>query len=171
MAQKKNGYTHAEGFPPVFDGMSEVLVLGSFPSVRSRQVSFYYGNKQNRFWRTLCGFFGESVPESTEEKKAFVLRRHVALWDVVVSCDIVGSSDASICNEQIADIPALLNGGNIRKVLCNGNKAYSIFAEKFPGLIPLAEKLPSTSPANPRFSEEEWHRALAEIFGKEERIP
>ena len=88
------------GFPPVYDTHSEVLILGSFPSVKSREISFYYGNKQNRFWKTVCAFFGEDVPDSVEGKKAFLLRRKIALWDMVTECEIVGSADASIQNAK-----------------------------------------------------------------------
>lgn len=95
------------GFAPVFDGHSRVLILGSFPSVKSRQVEFYYGNRQNRFWRILCSFFGEGVPESVDEKKALLLRCNVALWDMVTECEIEGSSDASIKNYKVADLTKL----------------------------------------------------------------
>ncbi len=76
------------GFAPVYDGNSKVLILGSFPSVKSRRVDFYYGNKQNRFWKTVCGYFGEEVPPTVEEKKDFLARRHIALWDVALECEI-----------------------------------------------------------------------------------
>ncbi len=155
-----------EGFPPVFDGNSRVLILGSFPSVKSRREGFYYGNPQNRFWRTVCAFFGEEPPASVAEKRAFLLRRGVALWDVVSSCEIVGSADASIREEQLADVPSLLTGG-ICAVLCNGATAYSLFCAHFPDFAPMAERLPSTSPANPRFSAEAWNAALGRAFGGE----
>ena len=155
---------YAEGFPPVCDERSRVLILGSFPSVKSRAQSFYYGNPQNRFWRTVCGYFGEAVPDTVEEKRAFLLRRGIALWDVVERCKIVGSQDASISEEEIADIPALLEGSGIRHVLCNGSKAYELFAKHFPKLLSNAQKLPSTSPANPRFSAKAWQAALASVF-------
>ena len=83
------------GFNPVFDKNSRVLILGSFPSVKSRQVEFYYGNKQNRFWRILSGFFGEELPLSTDEKISLLKRQNVALWDIVTQCEIVGSSDVT----------------------------------------------------------------------------
>ncbi len=154
----------AEGFPPVYNGESRLLILGSFPSVMSRGVNFYYGNPQNRFWRTVCGFFGEEVPQETEKKREFLLRRQIALWDVVVSCEIEGSSDAAIRNEIIADLPALLEGSRVERIFCNGSKAYSLLTERFPQLSGAAKKLPSTSPANPRFSERVWHEALSELF-------
>ena len=100
----------------MYDENSVVLILGSFPSVKSRETAFYYGHKQNRFWRTVCGFFGEDVPATVAGKREFLLRRNIALWDVIIECDIVGSSDASIRNEVVADIPSVLEGGKIRAV-------------------------------------------------------
>ena len=151
----------ATGFEPVFDGNSRILVLGSFPSVKSRAEGFYYGNPQNRFWRTVCGFFGEEVPISVTDKRRFLLDHGIALWDVITDCEIVGSADASIRDEIVADIPSVLRGSRITAILCNGTKSYSLLAEKFPELVPMAVKLPSTSPANPRFSKEVWHKELA----------
>ena len=89
------------GFTPVFNEYSKVLILGSFPSVKSREISFYYGNKQNRFWRMICGFFKEEIPESVEDKMSFLLRNGIALWDMVDSCEIEGSADASIKNAKL----------------------------------------------------------------------
>jgi hypoxanthine-DNA glycosylase len=157
-------YAHAAGFPPVYDENSVVLILGSFPSVKSRETAFYYGHKQNRFWRTVCEFFGEDVPATVAGKREFLLRRNIALWDVIIECDIIGSSDASIRNEVVADIPSVLEGGKIRAVLCNGSKSFSLFSERFPQYLPVAKKLSSTSPANPRFSSEEWREALLNLF-------
>ena len=151
-----------EGFEPVFDGNSRVLVLGSFPSVKSRAEGFYYGNPQNRFWRAVCGFFGEELPLTVGEKREFLLRRGIALWDVVESCEIVGSADASISAPALADIPRVAKGD--MPILCNGATAYRLLTENFPELALCAQKLPSTSPANPRFSAEAWERALAGIF-------
>lgn len=153
-----------EGFEPVFDAHSRVLILGSFPSVKSRAEGFYYGNRRNRFWGTLSAFFGEQTPVSVADKRAFVLRNRVALWDVVLSCEIEGSADSSIRNECVADLPDLLQKSNIRAILCNGTLSYRLLEEHFPQLVPLTQKLPSTSPANPRFSRETWFRALKEIF-------
>lgn len=155
---------HAEGFPPVYDSNSRVLILGSFPSVKSRETAFYYGNRQNRFWRTVCGFFGEEVPADNEGKRNFLLRRNIALWDVIIECEIEGSADASIRNEVVADIPSVLGNSGICAVICNGNKAYSLFAERFPQYLSITKKLSSTSPANPRFSAEEWIKTLSELF-------
>ena len=151
------------GFPPVFDKDSRTLILGSFPSVKSREISFYYGNKQNRFWKTVCGVFGEEIPQTTEEKKAFLLRRKIALWDMVVACEIDGSSDASIKNAEIADLSVVLDGANIEKILLNGTLSYNLFLENYKGAIPYA-KMPSTSPANPRYDETVWRNELDGIF-------
>ncbi len=152
------------GFEPVFDKNSKILILGSFPSVKSRQIEFYYGNKQNRFWKMLCGYFGEEIPQSTEEKKAFLYRRNIALWDMVTSCEIEGSADASVKNAEVADLRLVLDHADIRKILLNGTLSYQLFIGRYKDLtIPFA-KMPSTSPANPRFDEKIWWKALNEIF-------
>ena len=153
-----------KGFDPVFDKDSTLLILGSFPSVKSRKEGFYYGNPQNRFWRTVCGYFGEEVPKTIAEKKEFLLRRKIALWDVVTACEIEGSQDSSIRGEEIADIPALLANSNIKRIFCNGGKSFALLEREFPQLLDITQKLPSTSPANPRFSSEVWRRAFDEVF-------
>ena len=99
---------------PVFDKDSKVLILGSFPSVRSREAGFCYGHPQNRFWKVTARVFGDEVPQTTEEKKAFLLRNHIALWDVIGSCDIDGSSDASIRNVTVNDISLILKTADIQ---------------------------------------------------------
>lgn len=162
-----SGLTHASGFEPVYDNNSKVLILGSFPSVKSRAVGFYYGNPQNRFWKMLCGYFGEEIPPDIAGKTAFLLRRKIALWDVVEECDIVGSSDASIRGEAVADVPSLVAGTKAKEILCNGTKSYAVIAERFPQLLPMTKKLPSTSPANPRYDANAWTAALDEVFEKE----
>ena len=153
-----------KGFEPVFDGESRLLILGSFPSVKSRREGFFYGNPQNRFWKTVCGYFGENVPLSVAEKRDFLLRRNLALWDVVTACEIDGSKDDSIRNEQVADIPHILAKSKIKRIFCNGGKSFELLEREFPALVEITQKLPSTSPANPRFSVETWHRALDEVF-------
>ncbi len=153
------------GFPPVFDRESRVLILGSFPSVKSRQIEFYYGNKQNRFWRTVCGFFKEEIPESTQGKIEFLHRSKIALWDMATACEIEGSSDASVKNAELADLELVYSQAKLEKILLNGSLAYTLFLQKYANLdIPYA-RLPSTSPANPRFNKEAWERALGEVFG------
>ena len=112
------------GFSPVFDENSRVLILGSFPSVKSRRVSFYYGNKQNRFWPMLERYFGESAGLDAAQRKAFVLRHGIALWDIVVACTIQGSADASIRDAELADLDEVLRAAPIRRILLNGGTAY-----------------------------------------------
>lgn len=153
------------GFPPVYDGYSRLLILGSFPSVKSRQADFYYGNPQNRFWRVVCSFFGEPVPETTEGKKQFLLRRNIALWDIVAECEIVGSQDSTIKNFKTVNIESLLQNSDIRYIILNGSAAFSIFMRENGDIDIPYVRLPSTSPANTRFDEKEWHNALSGIFG------
>ncbi len=141
-----------------------MLILGSFPSVKSRQVDFYYGNKQNRFWKTLCGFFNEEVPESTEGKREFLHRNHIALWDMAMACEIEGSADASVKNVDIADLSELLSKAKIEKILLNGSLAYRLFVDNYSNVNIPHCKMPSTSPANPRFSKEPWEKELNDVF-------
>ena len=152
------------GFLPVFDGESRILILGSFPSVKSRQIDFYYGNKQNRFWRTVCGFFNEAIPETVDGKKAFLKQYKIALWDVVMSCEIEGSADASIKNAELADIPYVLANSKIEKILLNGTLAYDLFCNAYKDIPVAFVKMPSTSPANPRFNAEIWRTELNDVF-------
>lgn len=152
------------GFEPVYSRDSRVLILGSFPSVKSRQIDFYYGNKQNRFWKTVCGYFSEDVPETVEEKKQFLLRRNIALWDIVTECEIEGSKDDTIKNFKVADLKKVLQNSQICFIILNGNKAFSIFENNYKCISVPYEKLPSTSPANPRFSKEKWFDILSRIF-------
>lgn len=144
------------GFSPFFNGDSRVLILGSFPSVKSRKVDFYYGNPQNRFWKYLSEFFCQPLPQSVEEKKSFLLAHSVALWDIVTECEIRGSSDATIKNYKVADLSQVLNSAHIRRILINGGTAYNIFLKHYGQIqIPFV-KLPSTSPANTRCNKEIW---------------
>lgn len=153
-----------KGFAPVFDENSKLLILGSFPSVKSRRIDFYYGNKQNRFWRVLCDFFKENIPQDVEGKKAFLLRRKIALWDMVISCEIEGSADASVKNAEIANLYEVLDCANIQKILLNGTLAYKLFIKEYASLKIPYVKMPSTSPANPRFKEEIWRKELNDVF-------
>ncbi len=143
-------YTHVvHTFGPVFDAGSEILILGSFPSVKSRENRFYYGHPQNRFWKLLAEIYGGGVPVTIEDKKTFLLRNRIALWDVIASCDIVGSSDSSIRNATGNDMGVILEKAKIRRILANGGKAYELFRRYClrEGQPPIY-KLPSTSPAN-----------------------
>lgn len=148
------------GFDPVFDSNSKILILGSFPSVKSREVGFYYGNARNRFWRIVSSAFGEYAGDTIEDKISFLLRYNIALWDIASSCDIVGSLDSNIRNPIISDVRKLVNSTSIRKILCNGSKSYSLLCRQFPELCVIATKLPSTSPANFKFNADEWFSAL-----------
>lgn len=134
---------------PVYDDHSRILVLGSFPSVKSREQQFFYGHKQNRFWRVLAGIFGCGVPESIPEKKELLLSHGVAVWDVIASCEIKGSSDASIRQVIPNDIGKILRAADIREIYANGSKAFELYRRY---ILPVtgreAVRLPSTSPAN-----------------------
>ncbi len=153
--------------PPVYDKNSEILILGSFPSVKSREAAFFYGHPQNRFWRVTARVFEEEVPVTTEEKKAFLLKNHIAVWDVIQSCDIVGSSDSSIRNVTVNDLNLILNAGNIRTVYVNGKTAlkyYRKYTEPF--INRPAVDLPSTSPANAAWNEDRLYEAWKVIRQK-----
>lgn len=154
------------GFEPVYNSESKLLILGSFPSVKSRQIEFYYGNKQNRFWKTVCSYFGEEVPESTEGKKDFLNRRNIALWDMVTECEIVGSQDATIKNYKTAKLEKVLQNSKINFIILNGVKAYTLFCDGYAGIKIPYVKLSSTSPANVKFSKEEWYAALSRVFAR-----
>jgi hypoxanthine-DNA glycosylase len=152
------------GFPPIFDSESRVLILGSFPSVKSREISFYYGHKQNRFWKMLCGYFQEEIPQTIEEKKEFLYRNKIALWDIATECEVRGSSDASIKNAKIADLQPIFHTANIEKVLLNGTLSYDLFLSKYENINVSYQKMSSTSPANPRYDKGIWWNALNEVF-------
>lgn len=136
-------------FPPVYDENSRILILGSFPSVASREVGFYYGHPRNRFWKVLGGLFGEPVPPDTEGRRAFLLLHGIALWDAVASCKVRGSADSSIRGAEPNDIGRLLSEAPIERVFCNGKTSHACY-EKY--VYPItgvhAVCLPSTSPAN-----------------------
>lgn len=143
-------YTHvSHTFGPIYDDKSKILILGSFPSVKSREQNFYYGHPQNRFWKVLAYIFKEPVPNTIEDKKQFLLRNHIALWDVIESCDIIGSSDSSIRDVVANDMDVILSAAPIEAILANGGKAYELFLKysQREGQ-PSVYKLPSTSPAN-----------------------
>jgi len=134
---------------PVFDKDSRVLILGSFPSVKSREEGFFYGHPQNRFWKVTASVFGEDVPKTIDEKKSFLLRNHIALWDVIGSCEIDGSSDSSIRNVSVNDIKMILETADIQAIYLNGKKAFQLYQKH---MLPVTGRegicLPSTSPAN-----------------------
>lgn len=145
--QEYQNITHT--FRPVYDKDSKILILGSFPSAKSRENNFYYGHPQNRFWKVLAHILDEKVPETIEEKKLILLKNHIAVWDVIESCTILGSSDTSIKDVVVNDFTEILEKSSIEKIYVNGTKAYELYhkyAEKNTGI--KAIKLPSTSPAN-----------------------
>lgn len=143
----------AHEFAPVYDKNSKILILGTFPSVKSRETSFYYGHPQNRFWKVLAALMESPVPVSIEEKKKFLLKHNIAVWDVIESCEIIGSSDSSIRNVVPADISRVLDDSSIQKIYANGGtakKLYEKYVMKRTGKEIIG--LPSTSPANAAYS-------------------
>ncbi len=167
--EKQGFFTHAvHTFPPVYRKDSRVLVLGSFPSVKSREQNFYYGHPQNRFWKVIAQITGEEVPVTIEEKKALLLRSRIAVWDVIASCDIIGSSDSSIKNVAVNDFSAILAESSIQEIYTNGGKAYELYQKYVLGKVGReAVKLPSTSPANAAWSLgrlcQAWNALLSHI--------
>ena len=157
--------------PPVYNKNSQILILGSFPSVKSREGRFFYHHKQNRFWKVLSTIVNDVLPETIEEKKEFLLRHNIAIWDVIASCDIEGSSDSSIKNAVPNDFSDILKAAPIRKIYTNGGTAYKLYhkyCEKVTGI--KAMKLPSTSPANASYSLDrlisEW-KVIADQISKD----
>ena len=149
---------------PVYDSNSKVLILGSFPSVKSREQHFFYGHKQNRFWRVLAQVLGCAVPEGIEQKRDMLLAHHVAVWDVIESCEITGSSDASIRNVRPNDLSHILSQADIQAIYLNGSKAYKLYQKYiFPVNGRNAYPLPSTSPANAGYSLEKLVEAWSAI--------
>jgi len=155
---------------PVYDGDSEILILGSFPSVKSRENGFFYGHPQNRFWRVLALVYEaekypHSVPSDNDSKREFLINHKIALWDVIAGCEIEGSSDTSIKNAVPNDITPILETGRIRKIFLNGKTAEKLY-KKYIGKTVVTEAvyLPSTSPANAAWTVEklalEWKKLL-----------
>lgn len=162
-------YTHVtHTFEPVFNEESGILILGSFPSVKSRENQFYYGHPQNRFWKVTSAVCGCDVPVTIEEKKRFLLQNRIAVWDVIASCDIVGSSDSSIRNVTGNDMSVILEKAPIRCIFANGDKAYQLFLKYCTmGERELeVRKLPSTSPANAAWNLERLTAAWGAELGR-----
>ena len=151
------------GFAPVYNQDSKVLILGSFPSVKSRQVSFYYGNCRNRFWRMIFSVFQEEYTEDIEKRRLFLLRNGIALWDVATECKIQGSSDATLTDASIADLTPILETASIQRILLNGALAYKLFCSRYAKIEVPYFKMPSTSPANPRYDERIWREKLGDL--------
>ena len=148
-------------FEAIYDKNSKILILGSFPSVKSREQKFFYGHPQNRFWKVISAIFKEEIPKSIPEKKKMLISNKIALWDVIASCEIIGSSDSSITNAVPNDLTPIFKSATIEKVFCNGPKSFELYQKYiYPKNNIKAEKLPSTSPANAAFNLEklikEW---------------
>lgn len=169
MAVTKAAYTHVgPGLPPLHGTQAGALILGSFPSPKSREQGFFYGHPQNRFWPLMAAITGEAPPawDDLEAKKAIILRHHLAVWDTIGACDIRGASDASIRNVEPNDVATLIRQLGVQAVFCNGaasGRVYARYAQPLTGLP--ATVLPSTSPANAAWSMEKlrqaWGTALA----------
>lgn len=139
----------------LFNENSKILILGTFPSVKSREAKFFYGHPQNRFWRVMARLCDAELPQTVEDKKKLILDNHFALWDVIHSCDVEGSADSSIKNVVPNDISVILNNSEVSRIFVNGKKAESLYKkylEKETGITAVC--LPSTSPANASWSED-----------------
>ena len=161
----------AHPFPPLYDEKARVLILGSFPSVRSREQLFFYGHPQNRFWKVLSAVLGCETPGSIPEKRVMLLSHGIALWDSVARCEIEGSSDASITGVVPNDLTPIFEAADIRRVFCNGRKSHEIYRRcQEPLCGRSAVCLPSTSPANAAWSLERliaaWREALLPFLGE-----
>ncbi|MBE6801325.1 MAG: DNA-deoxyinosine glycosylase [Ruminococcaceae bacterium] len=151
-------------FPPLYDENSKVLILGSFPSVKSREQNFFYGHPQNRFWKVVSAVIGTDAPVTIEEKSNILHENHIALWDVIASCDITGSSDSSIKNVVANDLTDILKNADIRQIFVNGKTAEKYYNKYIRNTIDRdVVCLPSTSPANAGWSVEKLVEAWAVI--------
>lgn len=151
---------------PIYDENSKILILGTLPSVKSREQQFFYAHPQNRFWKVLALLMEDDVPVTIDEKKAFLLKNNIAVWDVIESCQIIGSSDSSIKDVVPTDITKILENANISKIFANGataKKLYDKYQRKILGIE--IEGLPSTSPANAAYSLEKLLDKWAVIKG------
>ena len=159
-------------FDPVWDERSRILILGSFPSVRSREEGFYYGHPRNRFWPLIANLTGSPLPHDIEEKRALLLRNQIALWDVCAACEVDGSSDASIRRAAANDLTPILSGAPIEAIFTNGQTAHRLYCRLIEPVCHIgAVCLPSTSPANAAWSLDrlcdEWRNTINSdiIFG------
>ena len=153
-------------FPPLFDSESRTLILGSFPSVKSREAMFFYGHPQNRFWRLIALLCHEDTPQTVEEKSSLILRHHLALWDSIRSCTITGSSDSSVRDVVPNDLPVIFDNSKTERVFCNGALSHKMYMKYiYPQTGVAAVKLPSTSPANAAYSLERLAESWQVIFG------
>ena len=159
-------HTIEHTFEPVFHAQSQILILGSLPSVKSRENHFYYGHPQNRFWKLIATLCHVDVPQTIEEKKKLLNDHNIAVWDVIARCDIIGSSDSTIKNVVPNDMNRILDHAPIKWIYANGGKAYELYMRYcYPSCKREIIKLPSTSPANAGFSMDKllmvWRNALA----------
>ena len=153
-------------FPPLFDSESRTLILGSFPSVKSREAMFFYGHPQNRFWRLTALLCHEDTPQTVEEKSSLILRHHLALWDSIRSCTITGSSDSSVRDVVPNDLRVIFDNSKTERVFCNGALSHKMYMKYiYPQTGVAAVKLPSTSPANAAYSLERLAESWQVIFG------
>lgn len=151
---------------PVYNEHSRILILGSFPSVKSREAGFFYGHPQNRFWKVLANVFQAEVPDTIEEKKAFLLEHRIAVWDVIGQCEITGSSDSSIRNVVPNSISKILETTKIEQIFVNGKKAEQLYQRYiYPQTKRNAICLPSTSPANASWNLEKLTEAWKIVLG------
>ena len=151
-------------FEPIYDENSKILILGSFPSVRSRADGFYYGHPQNRFWKVLSFLLNEEMPKTNEEKRTLLLRSGIALWDVIASCEIENSSDSTIRQAKPNDLSEIFKTADIRRVYTNGKTADRLYRKYHER---EAVCLPSTSPANAAWTLERLQRAWQVILETE----
>lgn len=151
MLDQKSHQLHP--FPPLFNAESDKLILGSFPSVKSRENLFFYGHPQNRFWKVIAALFGADIPTTVDEKKSLILSNRLALWDVIAECEIVGSSDASIRHVRANDLTVILAHSQVSQIFVNGKTAEKLYIRYIePQTHIQATVLPSTSPANAAWS-------------------
>ncbi|MDD6328162.1 MAG: DNA-deoxyinosine glycosylase [Lachnospiraceae bacterium] len=168
--KQKQPFLHVKHeFEPVYDEKSHILILGTFPSVKSREQNFYYGHPQNRFWKVIAALCEEMVPLSIPEKTDLLLRHHIAVWDVIAECDIRGSGDSSIKNVVPTDLSVILQNAPVDKIYANGTKAYDFYMKySYPIFGNEIIKLPSTSPANAVFGLERlidaWGQIVKSLF-------
>lgn len=140
-------------FGPLYNENSRILILGSFPSVKSREQNFFYGHPQNRFWKVMSALFDEPIPQTIDEKKHLILSNGLALWDSIASCEITGSSDSSIREAKANDLSIILDNSNIEGIFCNGRKSHELYSKYLEPVTGIrAECLPSTSPANAQWT-------------------
>ena len=152
-------------FEPVYNADTKILILGTFPSVKSREYGFYYGHPQNRFWRVLAEVTGSPLPTDVEEKKSFLLQNKIGIWDVIKSCSIKGSDDSSITDVSANDFSKIFSETELSVVAANGAKAYELYNRYvFPSTQRKIVKLPSTSPANAAWSLERLCAAYKEVI-------